>query len=227
MPVFEIILRLVLAAICSGLIGFEREAAQKAAGLRTHTLVGVGAATFAIISIVGFEGGDESRVAAQVVTGIGFLGAGAIFREGAMVTGLTTAAGLWAVAAIGLAAGSGSYLVAVIGTVVVMLVLLALRGVDAAVARRLARPRPSLRIHLVSANALSGVLKFVRKLDADATQVDFQRGSDDKCAVIVAVDPDQAEMISEMLAVHKGVQEVETLNVLYRPPGESTPGPGG
>jgi putative Mg2+ transporter-C (MgtC) family protein len=219
-----VISRLVLAAVCSGLIGFEREASQKAAGLRTHTLVGVGAALFTIVSIVGFEGGDEGRVAAQVVTGIGFLGAGAIFRDGSAVSGLTTAAGLWAVAAIGLAAGSGSYFVAVIGTVVVMTVLLALRSADAAVARRLAQPRPTLRIHLTSAGALNSVVKFIRKLDQDATQVDFQRGDDGQCFVVIAVDSDRADMVSEMISVHKSVDRVEKLNVLHRPPGGTSPG---
>ena len=98
----EILGRLVLAAMCSGLIGYERETARKAAGLRTHTLVGVGAAIFAIASMTSFDGPDESRIAAQIVTGVGFLGAGAIFRQGALVTGLTTAAGLWVAAAIGM-----------------------------------------------------------------------------------------------------------------------------
>ena len=110
--------RLVLAATCSGLIGYERETARKSAGLRTHTLVGVGAAIFSIASIISFDGPDEARIAAQIVTGVGFLGAGAIFRQGALVSGLTTAAGLWVAASIGMAAGSGSYWLASLGTLV-------------------------------------------------------------------------------------------------------------
>ncbi len=218
---WEVIARLVLAAVCSGLIGLERETSQKSAGLRTHTLVGVGAAVFTIVSIDGFDDGDDSRVAAQVVTGIGFLGAGAIFREGAVVSGLTTAAGLWAVAAIGLAAGSGSYTVAFIGTAVVLTVLLALRAVDAAVARRLAQPRPSLRIYLTRPTDLNSVTKLLGKLDENFTQLDFKRTDDDTYALVVAVDPDQVQMIIEMIAVHKSVKRVERLNVLYRPPGDS------
>jgi putative Mg2+ transporter-C (MgtC) family protein len=218
LPFYEIALRLLLAAVCSAAVGFEREAAQKAAGLRTHTLVGLGSAIFAIVSIVGFEGPDESRIAAQVVTGIGFLGAGAIFREGTMVTGLTTAAGLWTVAAIGLAAGSGSYVLAVLGTVAVVTVFVVLRAVDAAVFRRLARTRPALRIHIADVASLNGVLKFVKRLDEDAEQVDFKRTDEVGCAVVVVVDPGRAQMISEMLSVHKSVERVETMNPLYLPP---------
>lgn len=223
MSILELIARLLMAAAFSAAVGFERETAQKAAGLRTHTLVGVGAATFTVVSIVGFDAGDESRVAAQVVTGIGFLGAGAIFREGATVSGLTTAAGLWAVAAIGLAAGSGSYALALIATSVVLGVLYILRAVDKAVGRRTARARSTLRIHMQTASVLSPLVKFIRKLDADAVQVDFKRLDGEACLVIVAVDPDDVSMISEMIAVHKGVDRVETLNALYRPPGETPP----
>ena len=118
MSILAILGRLILAAVCSGLIGYERESARKAAGLRTFTLVGVGAAVFSIVSMIGFEGPDQSRIAAQIVTGVGFLGAGAIFRDGAFVSGLTTAAGLWVVASIGMAAGSGSIELAIVGTVV-------------------------------------------------------------------------------------------------------------
>lgn len=221
----DVIGRLVLAAICSGLVGFERETSQKSAGLRTHTLVGVGAAVFTVVSIDGFEAGDDSRVAAQVVTGIGFLGAGAIFRDGAVVSGLTTAAGLWAVAAIGLAAGSGSAEVAVLATTVVLIVLLALRAVDVAVARRLAQPRPTLRIHLTDASALNSVTKLLRKLDDGFTQLDFSRGDDGGFVLEAAVDADQVSMIMEMIAVHKSVERVERLNVLHRPPGGSAPRP--
>ena len=223
MSTWEVISRLVLAAVCSGIIGLERETSLKSAGLRTHTLVGVGAAVFTVVSIDGFEDGDDSRVAAQVVTGIGFLGAGAIFREGAVVSGLTTAAGLWAVAAVGLAAGSGSYAVAFVATAVVLIVLLALRAVDAAVARRLARPRPSLRIHLANPEALTGVTKFLGKLDEDFTKLEFQRKDDGTCSVVVAVDADEVGMILEMISAHKSVERVEKLNVLHRPPGSSAP----
>jgi putative Mg2+ transporter-C (MgtC) family protein len=121
----EMISRLFLAVGLAALIGLERQHAGKAAGLRTHLLVCIGAALFTIASIYGFgEGGDAARVAAGIVAGIGFLGAGAIIstREGILV-GLTTAASIWAVAAIGLAAGAGLYILAAVATLVVIIVL--------------------------------------------------------------------------------------------------------
>ena len=109
------LLRLVVAALLGGAIGLERELDEKAAGLRTHILVAAGSALFTIVSAYGFHdflanGGnvvrlDPTRIAAQIVTGIGFLGAGVIFRQGFTVRRLTTAASLWIVAAIGMAAG--------------------------------------------------------------------------------------------------------------------------
>lgn len=101
----EIVFNLVIAALLSGLVGIDRELRKRDAGLRTHMLVGLGAAVFSIIRLQ--VGEDPSRVAAQVVTGIGFLGAGTIFRAGNSVRGLTTAAGLWTVAGIGVATGMG------------------------------------------------------------------------------------------------------------------------
>ena len=121
MELGQIIVNLLLAAGLSGLIGLERELAEHAAGLRTHMLVGLGAALF---TMAGIElGGDPSRVAAQVVTGIGFLGAGAIFRAGHTVKGLTTAAGLWTVAGIGLAVGSGLLAMGITATVIGLIIL--------------------------------------------------------------------------------------------------------
>lgn len=114
-PELLYLLRILLAAILSLLIGAEREFFRKAAGVRTHTLVGSGSALFMVVSKYGFADVgtvDASRVAAQIVSGIGFLGAGLIFVRRDAVRGLTTAAGVWVVAAIGMAAGAGLYWVA-------------------------------------------------------------------------------------------------------------------
>ena len=127
MPIeLEMVLRVLMAVVLGGIIGFQRERSGKAAGLRTHILICAGAALFTVVSIYGFSMvGDPARVAAGVVAGIGFLGAGAILhREGGIVEGITTAATIWAIAAIGLAAGAGLYLVSVVTTVVVLIVLL-------------------------------------------------------------------------------------------------------
>jgi putative Mg2+ transporter-C (MgtC) family protein len=132
--------RLGLAALLGGIIGIERQFREREAGLRTHMLVAVGAALFTVVSAFGFHdvlaGGsgafvrlDPSRIAAQVVTGIGFLGAGAIIRQGLSIRGLTTAATLWAVAAIGMATGAGLYDAAIITTALVLIMLWPLRFV--------------------------------------------------------------------------------------------------
>ena len=122
MELTELFLRLSVALLLGGIIGFEREYRSKDAGFRTHFLVSLGSALFCLVSQYGFGDGlkDASRVAAQVVSGIGFLGAGTIIFQKSVVRGLTTAAGLWVTAAIGLACGSGMYMAALVGTVLIL-----------------------------------------------------------------------------------------------------------
>jgi putative Mg2+ transporter-C (MgtC) family protein len=118
----ELILRLLLALGLRALVGFEREYHDRPAGVRTHILVCMGAAIFMIISL-NVPAADPSRIAAGVVTGIGFLGAGAIFRSKDHVQGLTTAADLWVIAGIGLAIGLGYYLTAIVSAIIVFVIL--------------------------------------------------------------------------------------------------------
>lgn len=115
--------RVFIAAVLGIILGIERQRSNKDAGLRTYALVAAGSALFTVLSIEGFDGADTSRVAAQIVTGIGFLGAGLIFRQGANLQGLTTAAGLWSVAAIGMAAGTGLWGLAIVVAIIILLVL--------------------------------------------------------------------------------------------------------
>ena len=128
----EILIRLILAVAIGGVVGWERETARRPAGFRTHILVSVGSAMIMLcgIYVAGTVNGDATRMAAQVVSGIGFLGAGTIMREGANVKGLTTAASLWAVACIGLAAGAGFYVGAVGGLVITMITLTSFERVE-------------------------------------------------------------------------------------------------
>lgn len=134
----EIIARLGLAALLGGAIGFERERLSWAAGLRTHMLVCVGSCLFMIVSAYGFMDVlghehislDPSRVAAQVVSGIGFLGAGSILLRGEIVRGLTTAASLWTVAAIGLAVGGGLYVAAIAATAIILFILAGIKPLE-------------------------------------------------------------------------------------------------
>lgn len=134
----ELTIRLLTAALLGALLGFERELRQKSAGLRTNILIAVGAALFTLMSYeLAAEGtGDPGRVAAQIVTGIGFLGAGAIMRTDSGIQGLTTAATVWVNAAVGVAAGGGEYHLAFIATGVTLVALLVLSPVERAIAKR-------------------------------------------------------------------------------------------
>ena len=129
-----IILKLILAIILGGLVGWEREHGKKPAGLRTHMLVCLGSALVTIVSLYVFErfgsATDPGRIAAGIVTGIGFLGAGAIIRLGGSVKGLTTAASIWMVAAIGLAVGCGLYLTAIISAILCLVILFGLMKLE-------------------------------------------------------------------------------------------------
>jgi putative Mg2+ transporter-C (MgtC) family protein len=114
--------KMTMSAILGSLIGYQRQKSGKAAGVRTYALVTLGATLFTVVSIMNIDG-DPSRIAAQIVTGVGFLGAGTIIHRGDGVEGLTTAAGLWASAAIGMAIGMGMYGEAIITNVVILIIL--------------------------------------------------------------------------------------------------------
>ncbi len=121
----EMVLRLLLATALGGVIGFQRERSGKEAGLRTNMLICLGSALFTVLSIYAFSGSDPARIAAGIATGIGFIGAGVILhRTGGVVLGLTSAATIWTVAAIGMAAGAGLYIVAPAATVLALVILL-------------------------------------------------------------------------------------------------------
>jgi putative Mg2+ transporter-C (MgtC) family protein len=121
---WQMFVRMVLAVVLGTVVGYEREHEGKPAGMRTHGMVALGAALFTVVSIYGFgSAGDPARIAAQIVTGVGFLGAGAILHQRGSVRGLTTAASLWVTAAIGTAVGAGMYAMSVATAGLVFLVL--------------------------------------------------------------------------------------------------------
>lgn len=172
----DIALRFLIAVALTGAIGIEREIAGQPAGLRTHITVGLGAALFGLISVHGFDAYvagrntnnyqiDVSRVASQVVVGVGFLGAGAILKEGASIRGLTTAASLWAAAAIGLAAGLGSFIAATFACVALLLALVFLRTPRRWVRRRLARSIETVIIHIRHGANPSEVVSALHEID--------------------------------------------------------------
>ena len=186
----EVILRIALAAALGGAIGLERELREREAGLRTHMLVSVGAALFTMVSAYAWTDWtfsqrdglvfDPTRIAAQVVTGIGFLGAGAIIRQGLSVRGLTTAATLWVVAAIGMAAGVGYYEAAFVTTALVLLSLWPLR---VAAYRLSARSRPEegrLAVQLPAGASAVSVLEAVERAGADVSALEFGEEGDQR-----------------------------------------------
>ncbi|HEX5397347.1 MAG TPA: MgtC/SapB family protein [Candidatus Limnocylindria bacterium] len=139
---FELAVRLTAGLVLGAIIGWERELHRQPAGFRTHSLVALGAALFAIISGYGFTGAnaDPTRIAAQIVSGIGFLGAGTILHYRGHIRGLTTAASLWAVAAVGTATGTGLYVLAIVGTILILIILSLLDRVEKAARRRYGLP---------------------------------------------------------------------------------------
>ena len=144
MPPVDLILRLLLAVALGAAIGLEREFRQKPAGLRTNMLIALGSALFTVVSIeMGRGNGTPDRIAAQIVTGIGFLGGGAILRSGESVHGMTTAATIWVNAAVGMAAGAGAFAMATVATVITLIVLAVLPPVEAYFERRAGIDTPS------------------------------------------------------------------------------------
>jgi putative Mg2+ transporter-C (MgtC) family protein len=208
------LLRLGLAALLGGIIGIEREFREREAGLRTHMLVAVGSALFTVVSAFGFHDVlgsgsgalvrlDPSRISAQIVSGIGFLGAGAIIRQGLSIRGLTTAATLWAVAAIGMAAGAGSYAAAVITTVLVLIMLWPLRFVG----RLLDRDH----VHRLDVNLAAGgsprmVVEAVERLGARLES--FEVGDDERTIEVKLHLPRglSREVVVRALASHDGIR---------------------
>jgi putative Mg2+ transporter-C (MgtC) family protein len=184
----ESLLRLALAAVLGGLIGVERELREREAGLRTHLLVALGSALFTIVGAYGFhdflESGesvvraDPTRIAAQIVTGIGFLGAGAIIRQGFSVRGLTTAATLWVVAAVGLAAGAGYYSAAVITTALVLIALYPLRIMAYQILRRFRVEDGRLLVELPAGSPPGGVIDEIERAGARINSVDVSQEGD-------------------------------------------------
>jgi putative Mg2+ transporter-C (MgtC) family protein len=184
----EALLRVAVAAALGGVLGLERELREREAGLRTHLLVSVGSALFTIVSAYGFREfltsgasvvrADPTRIAAQIVTGIGFLGAGAIIRQGFSVRGLTTAATLWVVAAIGLAAGAGYYSAAVITTGVALVSLWPLRLLAYQIVRRYRGDTGHLLVQLPTGESPGPLIGEVERLGGRIETVEITHEGD-------------------------------------------------
>jgi putative Mg2+ transporter-C (MgtC) family protein len=183
LDLWEVAVRLAVAAALTGAVGLEREFRERAAGLRTHMLVGVGSALFTIVSAYAWgdfifdrsqgTAFDPTRIAAQIVTGIGFLGAGVIIRQGLSIRGVTTAAGLWVAAAIGMAVGAGYWGAALIGTGVVLVGLGPLRMAEGWVVRR-RREGGALEIDLRPEQPLAPVLSVLENRRARVSRIHLE-----------------------------------------------------
>jgi putative Mg2+ transporter-C (MgtC) family protein len=179
----DLAVRMLIAAVLGAAIGFEREVHNHPAGMRTHLLVSLGSAVFTELSIFGFTGQgagagsapvDPTRIAAQIVTGVGFLGAGAILKSGTSIRGLTTAASLWTTAAIGMAAGGGGWLIAGVGTLIVFISLWPLGRID----ERIHRGRNQtlhLRLEVARLDAIGSVSRLLAERRVEIAGINSQR----------------------------------------------------
>lgn len=221
LPPHEIALRLVTATVLAGLVGLDREHRRSAAGLRTHALVGMSSCLLMIASAFGFAdvlgtpgvGLDPSRIAAQIVTGIGFLGAGTIIAHADSVRGLTTAASIWSVAALGIAVGGGMYRAAILGTALALLLLLVLRPIERRLDTRWRKQTISALYDptVTSPEVLLGVLRRIN-LNVTGLRVEMQNESGNEEIQITLAQSGAAVLQDALQAVAQveGVQSAKT-----------------
>src|SRR3954464_2380452 len=206
--------RLLLAAVLGALVGLEREVHAHPAGMRTHLLVSLGSALFTVVSIYGFtsdpNGGnvDPTRIAAQIVTGIGFLGAGAIIHYGTSVRGLTTAGSLWATPAIGMAETSGQALIALVACAIVLFSLWPLNWL---VERLHVHSDETIRLRLPvrGLEPLGAVRNEVAKVHVEIAEVRSERTAKNRYAVELDVRPPAGTPADGLIAHIKGIPDVE------------------
>jgi putative Mg2+ transporter-C (MgtC) family protein len=200
---WEAVARLAVACGLGGAVGFERELRDREAGIRTHLLVSLGSALFTLVSAFAFhsfltDGGnvvraDPTRIAAQIVTGIGFLGAGAIIREGLSVRGLTTAATLWVTAAIGMAVGAGYYGGAVITTAVVLISLWPLRILAHRATSRFRIQTSTLVVQLPAGASPGPLIDSVERLGARVKSVEIGHEADRRTVLLDVTMPPRVD----------------------------------
>ncbi len=220
MSVYEIIFKLALAGILGGLIGLERESLNRPAGLRTYTLVCVGSALAMVVSLdMYFQyyqtvNADPGRIAAQVISGIGFLGAGTIMREGATVRGLTTAAGLWVVACIGLAVGAGLYIPAIATTALILFILIYFIHFEEKFTGL--REYKGLLMLLEDRPGQVGIIgSILGDMDILIKNIELTRLEDDDLEVelLIHLPPNMSiEQVIDELSVVKGLRRIDRLN---------------
>ncbi len=198
---WNFILRIFVAGLLGGLIGFEREFRAKEAGVRTHFIVALGSALFMVISQYAFAGRfDAARVAAQVVSGIGFIGAGVIIFQKNVIRGITTAAGLWVAAAIGLGCGAEMYSVAIAATIMTILVLETMHFIT----RNHGDKEISVTLSPVTNDELLEVMKTLKAAGADVTAFTLSNG--EASLDLKIKQKDYATTVDTVLSFSKGLK---------------------
>ena len=215
----DISIRLVIASVLGAAIGLERELHAHPAGMRTHLLVSLGSAAFTVLSIFFFESPaapngslptDPSRIAAQIVSGIGFLGAGAILKYGTSVRGLTTAASLWATAGVGMAAGAGAWVVAVVTTV---LIVFSLGPLNWVISRFRLRGQDLVRLRVLAGKleALGAISRTLTANKIDIAGVSSQRLGKGRYEIELELRPPPGTKQETIIAAVSSVSDVEII----------------
>ena len=222
---WSVVVRVLSALLLGFAIGLEREITNKYAGLRTNILVCLGACMFTIISIYGFPevlvSGDEfgtrdtARVAAQVVTGIGFIGGGTVLRHGATVMGLTTAATLWVSAAIGMACGAGMYTVAIVATILSILVLVSVRFFEKNVLTTSTKNTKRLKINISCTNKnANSVYDYIIEKYSNLKEISKKMNKDESLTKInLVLDINGQKPIQSMYKAFQKVEGIESISI--------------
>jgi len=209
----EIIVRLVLTIVFGGIIGLERSGSNHDAGLRTHILVCMGSAAVMLMSqeISVQYGGDVMRIGAQVVSGIGFLGAGCILVHGKRIRGLTTAAGLWATACLGLVIGSGFYFIAIVMSLLVVAVMLVLRPVTKYLQERKSKKVCKIKIYPEKPEDFGNAYKYITE---SAFHITAMVREDDGSVLVSVRDTDEntSDLIISTLLTDTSIRKIEKVN---------------
>jgi putative Mg2+ transporter-C (MgtC) family protein len=217
MSEMDIVLRLLMATACGGLIGLERERGDRPAGFRTYIMVSLGASLFTVLSIGAFPGSDPARIAAQVVVGIGFLGAGVIVVYGGTthVVGITTAATMWATAAVGMASGAGYFITSLVSTGIVLAVLIVLPLVETKVIYRFRRRRLFVSI---SSTSRAGLMEEIEALmaqhDIESMLLRYHKcGADgEECSLLLRVNVSSKVSLVDVLDKLYHIQGVNSVS---------------
>ena len=210
--IYDILLPCILAIIFGGLIGFQREKAERPAGLRTHALVCLGSTVFTLISYLGFSslyGVDPSRIAAGIVTGIGFIGAGVIFRQGPLVKGVTTAASIWVVASVGMALGTKLYYLALLVTILGFITLSILKYIEDKVIKL-----PNYLVRITTSENFTDINKIIillKKMSINIKSKKYELAENNKRIFTINLFSKDSEFPTRIIEVLSKFKEIEKI----------------